>query len=69
MFRKLELIRQYCVGGLSVLPPVDKSSDFQRGQRAGLEMVRDYIELEQERLIKEAMDEDDRFLEAVNDLR
>lgn len=68
MFRKLELIRQYCVGGLSVLPETG-GTEFQRGQRAGLEMVRDYIELEQERMIKEAMDEDDRFLQASNDLR
>ena len=66
MFRKLELIRQYCIGGLSVLPEVNESSEFQRGQRAGLQMAVDYIEREQERIIKEAMDADDRFIDSFN---
>jgi hypothetical protein len=67
MFKELELVRQYCLGGLSVLPSTAiASSDFQRGQRAGLQMAVDYIEREQERIIKEAMDADDRFIDSFN---
>lgn len=57
MFKSYEDVRQYCVGGLSGIPGLDKSSDYMLGYRRALENVQRYIELRQERLVQNAMDE------------
>lgn len=57
MFQSYEDVRQYCVGGLSVVPGLDESSDYMLGYRKALENVQRYIELRQERLVQNAMDE------------
>jgi hypothetical protein len=66
MFRGLEIARNFCIGGLSAIPPDDKATDYDRGMRAAFKMVQEFIEREQERIIKEAMDADDRFIDSFN---
>lgn len=64
MFKELEIIRQYCIGGLSPIPAFDESTPYMQGYRRALENVQAYIEREQERIIGDAMAADDRFLGA-----
>ena len=55
MFQSLEEIRQYCIGGMSPIAEFDESDPFMRGYRRALENVKNYVELRQERLVKDAM--------------
>lgn len=55
MFQSLEEIRQYCIGGMSPISEFDEKDPFMRGYQRALENVKNYVELRQERLVKDAM--------------
>jgi hypothetical protein len=57
MFKELEKIRQYCIGGLSPLgyEELDKGL-FMEGYKRALENVKAQIERQQDRIVQEGMD-------------
>lgn len=56
MFQELEVIRQYCIGGLAPLGYDELDNGlFMEGYKRALENVKAQIERQQERIIQEAM--------------
>lgn len=45
MSNELEMVKGYCVGGLSMVPGLDESSDYMLGYRKALENMKRYVEL------------------------
>ena len=56
MFKELEIIRQYCIGGMTPMASFDELDPYMQGYRRALENVQAYIEREQERIVKGAME-------------
>lgn len=56
MFKELELIRQYCIGGLAPIgyDELDKGT-YMDGYKAAMQNVKAYIEKAQERIVADGM--------------
>jgi hypothetical protein len=57
MFKELENIRQYCIGGLAPLGYEELDNGlYMEGYKRALENVKAYIEGQQERIVQTAME-------------
>lgn len=55
MFKELEIIRQYCIGGLAPLE-VSAHGLYLAGYKRALENVKAYIERQQDHIVQTAME-------------
>ena len=66
MFKELEIIRQYCIGGLAPLGYEELDSGlYMEGYKRALENVKAYIEGQQERIVQMDRWDFNRFVEEV----